>query len=65
LHTSPIGRVQPPVLIGEWQVIVRVEHIIPAQLDEPMRQRLLKEQFEQWLQDQMMELGDRDRVWFQ
>jgi parvulin-like peptidyl-prolyl isomerase len=65
LHTSPIGMVQPPVLIGEWQVIVRVEHIIPAQLDEPMRQRLLKEQFEQWLQEQMMELGDRDRVWFQ
>jgi hypothetical protein len=65
LYTSPIGKVQPPVLIGEWQVIVRVEHMIPAQLDEPMRQRLLKEQFEQWLQEQMAALGERDKAWLQ
>jgi parvulin-like peptidyl-prolyl isomerase len=65
LYTSPIGCVQPPVPMGEWQVIVCVEQRIPAQLDEPMRQRLLQEQFEQWLQSQMMELNDRDKVWLQ
>jgi parvulin-like peptidyl-prolyl isomerase len=65
LHTSPIGMVQPPVQIGDWQIIVRVEQRIPAQLDEPMRQRLLQELFEQWIQEQVMELGERDKAWLQ
>jgi hypothetical protein len=36
---------------------VRLEKFIPAQLDEPMRQRLLTELFTTWLQEQLNQLG--------
>lgn len=44
--------------IGEWVVIVRLEKLIPAQLDEAMRQRLLNELFAQELQHQLDQLSD-------
>ena len=34
-------------------MIIRPEQIIPAQLDEPMRQRLIDELFQIWLQEAM------------
>lgn len=62
LHTSQIGHVQPFGL-GEWCMIVRLEKRIPAQLDEQMRDRLLQEKFDAWLQEQVQQLGDRDKAW--
>jgi hypothetical protein len=35
---------------------VRFEKLIPAQLDELMRQRLLRECFEAWLQEQLSQV---------
>lgn len=49
------GEIKPPVKIGEWFVLLRLEQKIPAQLDETMRQRLIHEQFEQWLKQQLSE----------
>lgn len=43
------GEVKPPLKIGEWFVILRLEKFLPAQLDEVMEQRLINEQFEEWL----------------
>jgi parvulin-like peptidyl-prolyl isomerase len=40
----------PPTKLGDWFVIVRLEKLLPAKLDRPMRQRLLNERFQQWLQ---------------
>jgi hypothetical protein len=56
LHNSLIGVVQLPVRLGEWFVIVRLEKLIPAQLDEAMRSRLLQENFESWLQTEMKKM---------
>ena len=53
LTTQPLGKICHPVQIEEWYAIVRPEKIIPAQLDEPMRQRLRDELFEIWLQEQI------------
>jgi len=39
--------------MGGWLMIVQLERFIPAQLDEPMRQRLLNELFADWLQEQL------------
>ncbi|MBD3887209.1 peptidylprolyl isomerase [Phormidium tenue FACHB-886] len=61
-HTSQIGHVQPFGL-GEWCMIVRLEKRIPAQLDEQMRDRLLQEKFDAWLQEQVQQLSDRDKAW--
>lgn len=54
-NTQP-GQVLPPTRIGEWIVIVQLEKFIPAQLDEPMRVRLLNELFEGWIQEQQRQM---------
>jgi parvulin-like peptidyl-prolyl isomerase len=63
LHNSPVGQVQPPVPLGEWQVIRRVEKLIPAQLDDFMRQRLLQENFEAWFKEQLNQLSQQEQMW--
>jgi parvulin-like peptidyl-prolyl isomerase len=56
LVSSEIGQLWPPVRIGEWNIIVRLEKLISAQLDEPTRQKLLNELFNQWLEEQIKKL---------
>ena len=56
LLTSQPGQIRP-ISHGEWQMIVRLEKVIPAQLDRPMRQRLLNELFELWLSPQLSQLS--------
>ena len=52
-----LSRCQPgqiyPISDGEWQMIVRLEKMIPAQLDQLMRRKLLNELFELWLAKQL------------
>jgi parvulin-like peptidyl-prolyl isomerase len=57
LVNSPQGKIRPPHAIGEWLVIVRLEKLIPAQLDDAMKQRMLQEQFARWLQEQINQLN--------
>lgn len=42
-----------PVSDGKWQMIVRLEKMIPARLDQSMSQKLLNELFELWLVRQL------------
>lgn len=42
---------------------MRVEQVIPAQLDEATRQRFLNEKFEAWFKEQLQDLSDDDRIW--
>lgn len=51
LSVSQPGQLWSPTPIGEWYVIARLEKFVPAQFDEPMRQRLLDELFKKWLQE--------------
>ncbi len=53
LAISQPGQLLPPTNIGDWWLIVRLEKFIPAQLDEPMRQRLLNQLFSTWLKEQL------------
>lgn len=57
LTLSHSGQLSPPTRVGEWIVLVRLEKFIPAQLDESMRRRLLNECFNNWLQEQLNQLG--------
>jgi hypothetical protein len=45
-------------------MIVCLEKRIPAQLDDQVRDRLLQEKFDAWLQEQVQQLSDRDKTWF-
>lgn len=53
LSTSAPGELLSPTKLGEWYVILRLEKIIPAQLDETMRQHLLNHMFETWVAEEM------------
>ncbi len=57
LAVSQPGRLWPPTRLNDWFIIVRLEQIIPAQLDESMRQKLLSDRFETWLQEQIAEMN--------
>ena len=56
LAVSQAGQLWSPVKIGEWQVIARLEKLIPARLDATMRQQLLDELFNAWLSEQLRQL---------
>lgn len=51
LATCQPGQLVPPTRVGEWIVIIRLENYLSAKLDNPMRQRMLDELFNQWLNE--------------
>ncbi len=51
-HSQP-GQLIPPVRIGEWIVILRLEKYITAPLDANLRRRLLDELFNKWLNEEI------------
>ncbi|QCS48017.1 peptidylprolyl isomerase (plasmid) [Picosynechococcus sp. PCC 11901] len=55
LKSAKPGMVNPPIKIGEWYAVLRLEKMLPAKLDEAMRQRLINEQFEKWLREAIQE----------
>lgn len=52
LRSSQSSQLWSPQPSGDGYIIVRLEKLIPAQLNEWMRQRLLNELFDRWLQEQ-------------
>jgi len=56
LLKSEVGQLWPPMQISEWYIIVRLEKLISAQLDDATRQKLLDELFYQWLEQQVQKL---------
>ena len=52
LHSQP-GQVIPPLQFGEWFVISRLERLISSQLNASMRQQMLDELFETWIDQQL------------
>ena len=49
------GELAKPLVLGEWHLIMRLEHFKPARLDDAMRRTLLQEQLESFL-DQRVKL---------
>ena len=50
LRTLRQGELREPITAGHWWVLLRLEQLTPAKLDEPMRQRLRQEQLNAWLE---------------
>ena len=63
LSISQPGKLWPPTRLEEWFAIVRLEKFLPAQLDQPMRRRLIDEMFETWLKEQMQQLAPLRFSW--
>lgn len=67
LRLSQPGQLLPPTRLGEWLIILRLEELIPAQLDDAMRQRLLNDCFNTWLKEQVnqqLAAGNEELIWF-
>jgi hypothetical protein len=56
LRTLQPGEVRPPQQLGEWQLILRLEQLSPARLDDAMRQTLLDEQLHAFLMERVSKL---------
>ncbi|WP_026733354.1 peptidylprolyl isomerase [Fischerella sp. PCC 9605] len=63
LQVSQPGQLWHPISFGEYFVIIQLEKLLPAQLNAFMRQRLLRELFEDWLQEQIQQLPASDQAW--
>lgn len=53
LAVSQLGQLLPPTRLDGWVVIVRLEQLVAAQMDNAMQERLLTELFEHWVQEQI------------
>jgi parvulin-like peptidyl-prolyl isomerase len=49
LVSAPVTEVLAPIKIGDWWVVMQLEKIIAAQLDDQIRQQLTEELFNQWV----------------
>jgi hypothetical protein len=52
-YGARVGQLWPPVELGAWVVIARLDASMPVQLDESLHQMLLNELLEQWLKTQL------------
>lgn len=59
LRVSQPGQLWQPTRLGEWFVIVQLDQIVPAQLNDLMHQRLLNELFETWVHAQLGQAAEQ------
>ncbi|MGK7925844.1 MAG: peptidylprolyl isomerase [Spirulina sp.] len=50
LRISQPGQISPPFRVEKWVAIARLERYIPTKFDPALRQRLLAQRFEAWLE---------------
>jgi parvulin-like peptidyl-prolyl isomerase len=55
LKTAKPGQVLPPIKVGDWSVILRLEEFIDAQFDEEAQQKIMDHLFQTWLQEAVTE----------
>ena len=53
LRISKSGQLWPPFEQDGWWVLLRLEKLYPAQLDKSMRQKILNERYEEWIQERV------------
>ncbi|TVQ57941.1 MAG: peptidylprolyl isomerase [Spirulina sp. DLM2.Bin59] len=58
LRISQPGQVSPPFRVDQWVVIVRLERYIPVKFSEGLRQRLMQDRFEAWMQQAIAQQAD-------
>ena len=47
----------PPIGVGEWQLLLRLEKLTPARLDEQVREQMLQELLDQFLDDRVSKIN--------
>ena len=63
LKASKSGQLWTPFELDGWWVILRHERLIPATLNDAMRQRLINEMYESWIMDKIKSaLGNLEKT---
>ena len=50
------GELTPPIAVGEWQILFRLEKLTPARLDDNVREQMLQESLDQFLDDRVRKI---------
>ena len=53
LRSLKVGELHPPIILGEWHVLLRLESLQPARFDEVMRKHLLDLQLKAFLEERV------------
>ena len=56
LRTSRPGQLHPPLRIDRWWLVVRLESLHSASFSEEMQQRMARELFEEWVEQEVRQL---------
>jgi len=56
LRTSRPGQLGPPLQVEQWWLVVRLEVMKPATFDDAMQERMGRELFEEWVEEQVSQL---------
>ena len=57
LENSKIGEISRPILINDSYLIVRLECLEPAELDDFMREKMSEELFNNWIEEQVNDIS--------
>jgi parvulin-like peptidyl-prolyl isomerase len=55
LRTSRTGQLHPPLRIDRWWLVVRLESLHSASFDEEMQQKMARELFDEWVEQEVAE----------
>ena len=53
LRGMKAGEMSPPIGVGEWQLLLRLEKLTPVRLDDQVREQMLQESLNQFLDDRV------------
>ena len=58
------GELSPPVGLGEWQLLLRLEKLTPARLDDQVREQMLQESLDEFLDERVRKIraGEGDSL---
>ena len=54
LRIASPGELRQPIQVSEWWLVLRLESYKPAIFDDDMAQRLSRDLFDQWVQEELM-----------
>ena len=50
------GELSPPIGMGEWKVLLRLEKLTPTRLDNSVREEMLRESLDSFLDDRVSKI---------
>ena len=56
LRSLKAGEMSPPIGVGEWQLLLRLEKLTLVRLDEQVREQMLQESLDQFLDDRVSKI---------